>query len=1654
MRIVIDMQGAQTESRYRGIGRHAISISRAIVRNRGEHEVFLALSGAFPDTIEPIRATFDGLLPQENIRIWHAPGPVAEENVANDGRREVAELIREAFFSSLQPDVIHITSLFEGYADDAVTSIGRFDNSTPVSVSIYSLAPLLNSSHYAKRDPRRAQHYLRKSNQLKLATIYLAASEFTRQEALTHLDLQESSIINASIAVESNFQPLPIDDSVAAKLRLKFGLTRPFVFCTGGIDEGGSLPRLVQAFARLPPHTRAGHQLLLAGEMPAGNVAELIRKAESVGLKADEIRFSGYVTDEELVQLYNLCKLFVFPAWHEGLGLSALEAMACGAAVIGASSSSLPEVIGSDSALFDPHSEEAIAHAITRGLTDDVFRDALVSHGRRQAKRFSWDESAKRAIAAFEALHSQCDAFQPALQPRHRLRLAYVSPLPPERTGIADYSAELLSELSSLYEIDVIIAQDTAPDSSINSCCAIRTVEWFIRNAERYDRVLYHFGNSAFHQHMFHLLKLVPGVVVLHDFFLGHVVAHMDSTGFDPGGWGRELYHSHGYKALQERFAAIDAAEAVWKYPCNLSVLQGALGVIVHSRNSMHLAEQWYGGEVAANWVDIPHLRVPTHEIDKKRARKILGVGEESLLVCAFGLLGPSKLNHRLLDAWLSSELAEQENCHLVFVGENHQDGYGQQLNKCIRESNVGGRIRVTGWVDTDVFRTYLAAADIGVQLRALSRGETSGTALDCMNYGLATIVNANGSFAELEPEAVWLLPDNFEDAALVLALETLWRKPEQRSSLAERARETILKRHAPAECARQYAEAIESFYRRAQTSATALIRAIAEQQGLPSSDSELFHLSMDLAATLPIKKSAKRLFLDVSATCRNDLKTGIERVARALTLALLEAPPIGYRVEPVYLDQVVGQWHYRRACHYTLGLLGCSTQLLDDEIVEPECGDILLGLDISGDILVQAEHAGLIRNWRDKGVEVYFMVHDLLPIRMPEVFPPGADESYLKWLRQVLKFNGAICVSKAVADDLADWQQQADMYFEKRRPFNIGWSHHGADLSNTSPTTGMPSDAKRVLRQIGLRPSFLMVGTIEPRKAYLQTIEAFSQLWHEGVEINLVIVGKEGWKNLPDDMRRDIPQTIERLKTHLELNKRLFWLDGISDEYLEKVYGASTCLIAASYGEGFGLPLIEAAQHKLPIIARDIPVFREVAGSFAHYFAADEPEALIDAVSRWLARTPGELDVGSMPYLSWSESASNLAELILQGPCENGKGNPPHSGIRKGKILYVDVSVVHRDDFKTGIQRVVRSVLLELISKPPEGYRVVPVYLDEIDGQWNYYPANRLLVEYRKMARVDVTSDSNYGFVPMRGDIILGLDLAGGYVVAASNQGLYKNLMQLGVSVFFLVYDLLPITHDDFFGSDDSQGHINWAASISKCSGVICISKSVANDFLEWHKLYFGELPENLAVTHFHLGADIERSFPTSGFPADAEKTLSAIQESTSFVMVGTIEPRKGHLQVINAFEYLWNRNHNVKLVIIGKSGWMADNIVGHIRTHPELNNRLIWLEGISDEYLEKVYAASTCLIAASYGEGFGLPLIEAAQHELPIIARDIPVFREVAGEHAYYFSATSADGLARAIEEWVGLHTEGKHPKSDTMPWLTWAQSSRSLLAQIGLS
>lgn len=837
MRIVIDMQGAQTESRFRGIGRYTMSIVHAIVRNRGEHEIMLALNGLFPETIEPIRAAFSAVLPQQNIRVWYAPGPLRACEPDNEWRREAAEYVREAFIASLQPDVVYVSSLIEGFVDDAVTSIGVFMPQLPTVVTLYDLIPLLNSETYLTPNSRYAQYYQLKIKYLTRADQWLAISESAAEEGRKNLQLSTSAVTNISAACDSVFHRMAIGEQEKEKFLARFGVTQSFILYSGGGDARKNLKRLIRAYGQLPETTQKTNQLVIAGKISDGDMAEFKQIAKSAGIPNAHIIFTDYITDVELAQLYNLCTVFVMPSVHEGFGLPALEAMACGAAVIGANTTSMPEVVGREDALFDPFDEMAISEKLGQVLGDESFREQLAKHGIEQAKRFTWDDSARRAIAAFERLYAN----------------------------------------------------------------------------------------------------------------------------------------------------------------------------------------------------------------------------------------------------------------------------------------------------------------------KAVGTTETKGMMNDLINR-IATII-----------------PPGTADEEIV-----------------------------------KYANAL---------------------------------------SRINTKAGPHQLFVDISELVQRDAKTGVQRVTRNILQELLKCPPEGWAVEPVYATVESRGYYYARNYKAQLGFGPAD---LDDEPIDYCTGDVFLGLDLQHHVVnAQKEFLKLVH--RD-GVKIYFVVYDLLPVKMPWSFMPGADMAHAAWLEVLMGFDGAACISEAVAVELAEWKKIHVPHHGT--PYKIGWFHLGADLKNTNPSRGLPVDADNIIRNLSERRTYLMVGTVEPRKGHAQTISAFEILWEQGIDANLVIVGKEGWK---------VEGLVKKIHLHPELNRRLFWLQGVSDEYLDKIYAVSSCLIAASEGEGFGLPLIEAAKHRLPIIARDIPVFREVAHDSAYYFNGTEPEALAQAIVDWMVLDEkGEApEVAGMKYLTWSQSADQLKHFLLSADRE-----------------------------------------------------------------------------------------------------------------------------------------------------------------------------------------------------------------------------------------------------------------------------------------------------------------------------------------------------------------------------------------------------------------
>ena len=1254
MRIVIDLQGAQSESRFRGIGRYSLALGLGIARNAGRHEIWLVLNGALGAAIEDIRRAFDGLVPPGRIRVFEIAAPAAELFGDNAARTRASEAIREYCIEQLRPDAVLVTSLFEGYIDDAVISVGHFAGAAHTAVVLYDLIPFLNPAAYLPT-PSQQEYYGRKVASLRQAGLLLAISDYSRQEAIDALDLDPAGVVSISTAVDASFQPAHLAPEQLAALRQRFGIDRQMLmYAPGGCDSRKNIDGLIEAYSLLPAAVRGAHQLLIASKLGETAHRQLSQHAKRCGLAPDELILTGYVSDTLLIELYSAAALFIFPSKHEGFGLPALEAMACGALVIGADNSSIPEVIGCREALFDASTPQSIAAKITEVLGDPALQARLRAHGRGQAAKFSWDASALRALRALEA------RFEPATAPApgaasapvpaaRKRRLAFVSPLPPERTGIADYAAQLLPSLLPHFDIELVLQQDAPALPAALAALPRRGVAWFAENAHRYDQILYQFGNSPFHSHMFQLLQEHPGVVVLHDFFLGNVLAHEQGSGAMPGVWSEALFHSHGYQALRDGLAQDSQEAARDLYPCNLAVLQGATRVIVHSEHARQLACHWYGASAARDWSVVPLPRSAPERLDRLAARQALGIDAGTFLVCSFGFIAPTKLSLELLQAWLASTLHARQDCVLVLVGANHGGAYGAMINDAIRAAGAKDRIRIAGWSDHAVYHQYLQAADAGVQLRSVSRGETSAAVLDCMNYGLPTIVNANGSMAALPDDTVIKLPDVFEPLALTAALETLYRDGAVRAALGAKAAHLLHTAHSPDQCALQYRDALDLAHGAAAGGRHALTGALA---GLtPDADERLLQQLAECVARAPDHLAQRQLLVDVTAIAQNDLRTGIERVVRTQLLELLQLRRPGLRVEPVYLCGHSGHTHYRYARNYTRRLLGIPGPGQADPLLDIQAGDVFYSADYSPGAVMAAAQAGVYANWRARGVGVHFLIHDLLPVLRPEFFPPRADRTHGAWLACIAaQADQIICISDAVAGEMADWlarnKDTTGTAGIARAPA-LAVLHHGADIGDAVPPA--PVQGNPLLERIGAQPSFLMVGTIEPRKGHLQALSAFEQLWRDGSAAQLVIVGNEGWTPLPASERRSIPLIVERLQQHPELGQRLLWLKGTDDAMLQQVYLASACLLAPSEGEGFGLPLIEAARYGLPVIARDLPVFREVAQQHAHYFSGLEAADLAEEIQHWLSLLADGTQPASagMQWRTWQENAQELMTLL-----------------------------------------------------------------------------------------------------------------------------------------------------------------------------------------------------------------------------------------------------------------------------------------------------------------------------------------------------------------------------------------------------------------------
>jgi glycosyltransferase involved in cell wall biosynthesis len=280
----------------------------------------------------------------------------------------------------------------------------------PVVVTVHDVSFLDHPEYFPRERAWQLQLTVRRT--VKQAVRVLTVSEFSRcsiLRAYPEIDPEKVVVIpNAA----SGFRQIS-QDLARKKVNNRFSISTPFLLSVGDLQPRKNHIGLIRAFARLvQEYPQFPHSLVLAGQETwfAGSV----REAALASGVADRIRFCGFVSDDDLLTLYNACDLSVFPSFYEGFGLPVLEAMACGRAVACSGTSALPEVANGAAILFDPYSIDEIARAMADLLLDSELRARMERLGSHRAAQFSWQKTAQRTLDVFCEVAEQR---QPAMQP-------------------------------------------------------------------------------------------------------------------------------------------------------------------------------------------------------------------------------------------------------------------------------------------------------------------------------------------------------------------------------------------------------------------------------------------------------------------------------------------------------------------------------------------------------------------------------------------------------------------------------------------------------------------------------------------------------------------------------------------------------------------------------------------------------------------------------------------------------------------------------------------------------------------------------------------------------------------------------------------------------------------------------------------------------------------------------------------------------------------------------------------------------------------------------------------------------------------------------------------------------------------------------------
>ena len=640
---------------------------------------------------------------------------------------------------------------------------------------------------------------------------------------------------------------------------------------------------------------------------------------------------------------------------------------------------------------------------------------------------------------------------------------------------------------------------------------------------------------------------------------------------------------------------------------------------------------------------------------------------------------------------------------------------------------------------------------------------------------------------------------------------------------------------------------------------------------------------------------------------------------------------------------------------------------------------------------------------------------HDAIPHRFPERYfhHPDLTAGYYRRLIAVGHFDLILCNSDFTATELAD-------ILDRHDGVSIGAGLASAFVDAMAPgVEAEPMEPPLPDRYV------LHVGGLDWRKNIPALISAMALIpqVRQG-QLALVLAGGGGTSELA------------ALKAQWAVMglppSGLVTASWLSDAQLVACYRQAAVAVQPSLMEGFGLAALEAMTIGCPFLTAHGGAAGEVLNNPEQMFDGQKPEEMASLIERVLTDAPFRDRVVTMgraraPLFDWRQSAAITMTAIETLLGERGWSPPPRiDPPRPLARIVMDVTATAQSPLNSGIQRVIRRLSGAMTGRA-DGPSTVLTYADNASGWYRIRQAWPHAISRSPLDRL------GHG----AGDVHVMLDSSWG--LPHIQRPRLQDALVLGQQVIHGVHDIGPLTMPAMTVPGMPGVFAEWFRFIlGHSTGIICVSRATADEVDAMIRAI--RLPRPMKIGYLQLGADF-----TDG-PAD-EAWLDPLGDTPMFLMVGTIEPRKGHAMVLDTFDRYWAAGGQARLVLIGKVGWNTQLLNLRLQNHPQLGRRLFVHDNVSDAQLRGAYDRAHALIMASYLEGFGLPVVEAGHLGCPVILSDLPVFREVAqgAQEADFFPAGDVDGLLACIERAIARpanHSRGSAPR-----WPDWQGTAQQM-------